>query len=156
MIRDLTNFNAIQSPATKNHDCYGGPYPACLRIALAQKKLTSCVRFMSAATSRGEHKKRRLRAGNDAGTSPLLAFDDGSTAAEGIAIAQYLDALGSAPTLTGWTSHEKGVIHMMSKRAEHDLLDALSVYSTMPRRGWDPRSRSIRTRGGVSNSATTP
>jgi glutathione S-transferase len=36
--------------------------------------------------------------------------------------------VGGAPTLTGGTPREKGLIHMMNKRAELELLDAISVY----------------------------
>jgi len=51
-----------------------------------------------------------------------------SDLAECTAITEYLDALDGAPTLTGRTPREKGMIHMMSKRAELELLDAISVY----------------------------
>ena len=34
------------------------------------------------------------------------------------AITEYIDALDGTPTLTGKTPLEKGVIHMMNKRAE--------------------------------------
>ena len=52
----------------------------------------------------------------------------GLLVAECTAITQYLDALNGDPILTGTTPREKGVIQMMSKRAEIELLDAVSVY----------------------------
>jgi glutathione S-transferase len=58
----------------------------------------------------------------------VLELDDGMFMAECTAITEYLDALDGAPTLTGRTPREKGLIHMMSKRAELELLDAISVY----------------------------
>lgn len=44
------------------------------------------------------------------------------------ATTEYLDALDCTPTLTGRTPREKGVIHIMSKCTELELLDAISVY----------------------------
>ncbi len=58
----------------------------------------------------------------------MLELGDGTFIAECTAITEYLDALEGAPTLTGGTPREKGLIHMMSKRAELELLDAISVY----------------------------
>ena len=58
----------------------------------------------------------------------MLELDDGTLIAECTAITEYLDTLEGAPTLTGRTPREKGLIHMMSKRAELELLDAISVY----------------------------
>ncbi|MCP1845087.1 glutathione S-transferase [Bradyrhizobium sp. USDA 4538] len=77
---------------------------------------------------KGEHKKPEFLAKNYSGTLPVLELDDGAFIGECTAITEYLDALNGAPTLTGRTPREKGVIHMMSKRAELELLDAISVY----------------------------
>lgn len=76
----------------------------------------------------GEHKKPEFLAKNYSGTLPVLELDDGTFIGECSAITEYLDALDGAPTLTGRTPREKGVIHMMSKRAELELLDPISVY----------------------------
>ena len=112
----------------KIYDWPTGPYPARVRIALAEKKLQSLVRFVSVNLWTGEHKKAEFRAKNYSGTLPVLELDDGTFIAECTAITEYLDALEGAPTLTGRTPREKGVIHMMSKRAELELLDAISAY----------------------------
>jgi glutathione S-transferase len=58
----------------------------------------------------------------------VLELDDGTLIAECTAITEYLDALEALPTLTGNTPREKALIHMMNKRAEIELLDAVSVY----------------------------
>lgn len=110
------------------HDWHTGPYPARVRIALAEKQLRSRVRFVSVDLWNGEHKKPAFLAKNYSGTLPVLELEDGSFIAECTAITEYLDALEGEPTLTGRTAREKGVIHMMSKRAELELLDAISVY----------------------------
>ncbi len=77
---------------------------------------------------KGEHKQAGFLAKNYSGTVPLLELDDGTLIAECTAITEYFDALDGAPTLTGRTPREKGLIHMMNKRAELELLDAISVY----------------------------
>lgn len=110
------------------HDWPTGPYPARVRIALAEKNLRSRVRFETVNLRKGEHKKPEFLAKNYSGTLPVLELEDGTFIAECTAITEYLDALDGAPTLTGRTPREKGIIHMMSKRAELELLDPISVY----------------------------
>ena len=112
----------------KIYDWPTGPYPARVRIALAEKNLKSRVQFVSIDLWKGEHKTLAFLAKNYSGTLPVLELDDGTFIAECTAITQYLDALDGDPALTGRTPREKGVIHMMSKRAELELLDAVSVY----------------------------
>ena len=112
----------------KIYDWHTGPYPARVRIAVAEKKLNSQVRFESVDLWKGEHKTPSFLAKNYSGTLPVLELDDGTLIAECTAITEYLDSLVGVPTLTGQTPREKGVIHMMSKRAETELLDAISVY----------------------------
>lgn len=99
-----------------------------IRIALGELGLQPQVRFVSVDLWKGEHKTPAFLAKNYSGTLPVLELDDGTLIAECTAITQYLDALDSRPTLTGTTPLQQGVIHMMSKRAEIELLDAVSVY----------------------------
>lgn len=140
----------------KIYDWSAGPYPARVRIALAEKNLQSRVQFLTVNLWKGEHKKPDFLAKNYSGTLPVLELDDGTFIAECTAITEYLDALDGAPTLTGNSPREKGLIHMMSKRAELELLDAISVYFHHATRGLGPTSRFIRTPSGGSVSATKP
>jgi glutathione S-transferase len=112
----------------KVYDWPTGPYPARVRIALAEKNLQSRVQFETVNLYQGEHKKPAFLAKNYSGTLPVLELEDGTLIAECTAITEYVDALDGAPTLTGRTPREKGLIHMMSKRAELELLDPVSVY----------------------------
>lgn len=112
----------------KIYDWHTGPYPARVRIALAEKNLQSRVSFVSVDLRKGEHKTPEFLAKNYSGTLPVLELEDGTLIAECTAITEYLDNLEGIPTLTGTTAREKGIIHMMSKRAELELLDAISVY----------------------------
>lgn len=121
-----TNVSTL--PMMKIHDWFDGPYPARVRIALAEKDLLSRIEFVSINLWAGEHKKPEFLAINYSGTLPVLELNDGTLLAECTAITQYLDALDGSPTLTGETPVEKGLIHMMTKRAEIEFLDAVSVY----------------------------
>ena len=110
------------------YDWYNGPYPSRVRIAIAELGLTSHVNFTSVDLWTGEHKRPEFLAKNYSGTLPLLQIEDGTYLAECTAITQYLDALGDTPRLTGTTPRDQGMIHMMTKRAEIEFLDAISVY----------------------------
>ncbi|CAI4048643.1 hypothetical protein SUVZ_12G4810 [Saccharomyces uvarum] len=112
----------------KIYDWPTGPYPARVRIALTEKNLQSHVQFVKVDLLKGENKTPEFLAKNYAGTLPVLELDDGTFIAESTAITEYLDAFDGTPTLTGQTPREKGVIHMMNKRAELELLDPISVY----------------------------
>ncbi len=47
---------------------------------------------------------------------------------ESTAITEYLDNLDGKPTLTGTTPRQKGVIHMMQRRIEMMVLEAIDDY----------------------------
>ena len=112
----------------KIHDWHTGPYPARVRIALGEKQLRSPVGFVSVDLWKGEHKTPAFLAKNYSGTVPVLELDDGTFIAECTAITEYLDTLEGAPTLTGSSPLQKGQIHMMSRRAELEVLDPVSTY----------------------------
>jgi len=112
----------------KIYDRPGFPNPARIRIVLAEKQLESRVEFIPIDLIGAEHKSPAFLQKNPSGVLPVLELDDGTLISESTAITEYLDALDGAPTLTGRTPREKGMIHMMSKRAELELLDAVSVY----------------------------
>lgn len=112
----------------KIYDWPTGPYPARVRIALAEKNLQPLMCFESVKLWKGEHKQPAFLAKNYSGTLPVLELDDGTLIAECTAITVYLDTLQGPPTLTGNTAREQALIHMMNKRAELELLDAVSVY----------------------------
>jgi glutathione S-transferase len=128
MTANTTNVDAAELARMTIYDWATGPYPARVRIALAEKNLRSRVDFVSVNLWKGEHKSAEHLARHYSGTLPVLELDDGTFIGECTAITEYLDALDGAPTLTGITPREKGVTHMMSKRAELELLDAISTY----------------------------
>lgn len=124
-----TSVDAPHHAAMTVYDFPVGPYPTRVRIAIAEKKLQSQVRFKMVDLYKGEHKTPEfIEQKNYSGTLPVLELNDGTLIAECTAITQYLDTLDGSPSLTGNTPLEQGMIHMMSKRAEIELLDAISVY----------------------------
>lgn len=119
----------LASPTMTVYDFPVGPYPTRVRIAVAEKKLQTKIQFELVDLYKGEHKKPEfIEQKNYSGTLPVLELADGTLIAECTAITQYLDTLDGSPSLTGTTPLEQGTIHMMSKRAEIELLDAISVY----------------------------
>jgi glutathione S-transferase len=112
----------------KIFDRPGFPNPARIRIVLAEKKLEAGIEFVSVDLIGAEHKQSTFLAKNPSGVLPVLQLDDGIFISESTAITEYLDNLDGDPTLTGKTPHEKAMIHMMQRRAEADVLDAVGNY----------------------------
>jgi glutathione S-transferase len=106
----------------------GFPNPARIRIVLAEKGLDPQVEFVSVDLIAAEHKQPAFLQKNPSGVLPVLQLEDGTYIAEATAITEYLDNLDGAPRLTGKTPREKALIHMMQKRAETELLDAVGNY----------------------------
>ena len=112
----------------KVFDIPGFPNPLRIRIVLAEKGLASNVEFVKVDLPTAEHKQPAFLSINPTGTVPVLQLDDGTYISECTAITEYLDNLDGNPTLTGKTPKEKGVIHMMNKRAESELADPVGYY----------------------------
>lgn len=104
------------------------PNPWRVRIALAEKGLTDQVEFVQVDLPQGEHKQPEFLAKNSEGAVPLLELDDGTFIAQCTAITEYFDHLTGEPTLTGKNATERAVIHMMQRRVEANLLDAIANY----------------------------
>ena len=112
----------------KIHDIPGFPNPARIRIVLAEKGLTEQVEFVKVDLFAAEHKQQAFLSKNPTGVVPVLELDDGVFISESIAITEYLDNLDGKPVLTGTTPREKAAIHMMQKRADDQLIDAIGIY----------------------------
>ncbi|BBP77214.1 glutathione S-transferase [Pseudomonas gingeri NCPPB 3146 = LMG 5327] len=123
----------------KIYDMPGFPSPLRVRVALAEKGLASRVEFVRVDVPAAEHKQRAFLEKNPTGTVPVLELDDGTCLAECTAITEYLDNLDGKPTLTGTTPKEKGVIHMMQKRADDQLIDAIGIYFHHATEGLGPQ-----------------
>jgi len=112
----------------KIFDIPGFPNPLRIRIALAEKNLASQVEFIKVDLPAAEHKQDAFLSINPTGTVPVLQLDDGTYVSECTAITEYLDNLDGNPVLTGKSPKEKAVVHMMQKRAESEIIDAVGIY----------------------------
>lgn len=112
----------------KIYDSEGAPNTARIRIVLAEKGLEHQVEFVSIDLIAAEQKQKDFLAKNPIGKIPLLELDDGLVISESTAITEYLDNLDGNPTLTGRTPREKALIHMMQRRVEMLLLEAIDDY----------------------------
>ena len=113
----------------KIYDVENFPNPARVRIALAEKGATDNVEFINVDVMNGEHRNSEFKAKNPNAGVPILELDDGTCIAECTAITEYIDhEFSGGPSLTGKSSKERAVIHMMQRRAEQNLLDAVGTY----------------------------
>ncbi len=112
----------------KIYDFEGFPNPARIRIALAEKNATDSVEFVTVDVPKGEHRTPEFIAKNPSATVPLLELDDGTTISECTAITEYIDHALDGISLTGRSPKERALVHMMNRRAEAGLLDAVGSY----------------------------
>lgn len=112
----------------KIYDCEGFPNPARVRIALAEKGTTNKVQFIHVDVMKGEHRAPEFLTKNPGATVPVLELDDGTTIAECTAITEYIDHAFEGIALTGRGPKERAVVHMMQRRAEQGVMDAVGAY----------------------------
>ncbi len=113
----------------KVYEYQGFPNPARVRIALAELNLADKVEFITIDVPAGEHKKPAFLKKNPFAAVPVLELNDGTTISECTAITEYLDHVGDGPSaLTGRDAKQRAITHMMQRRAETSLLDAVSAY----------------------------
>jgi glutathione S-transferase len=122
----------------KIYDYKGFPNPTRVRIALEEKGIKE-VEFVNINVPNGEHKEVAFLAKNPFGVVPILELNDGTIITECTAITEYIDNINGDPTLTGKTAREKGIIHMMQRRAEAGLLDAAATYFHHATSGLGPK-----------------
>jgi glutathione S-transferase len=88
----------------------------------------------------GEHRTPAFLAKNPTGVVPVLELEDGTCISECTAITEYLDHLTGEPDLTGKTAKERALIHMMQRKVEAGLLDAVSAYFHYATDGFGPNT----------------
>ncbi len=130
----------------KIYDYKGFPNPLRTRIALAEKGLIDEVEFVSVDVPNGEHRLPAFRDKNPSAAVPVLELEDGTCISECTAITEYVDHLVGEPVLTGKTARERAVIHMMQRRAEAGLLDAVATYFHHATPGLGPKIESYQNR----------
>ena len=112
----------------KIYDVEGFPNPARVRIALAERGATDRVDFVSVDVMAGEHRSKPFRAKNPDAAVPYLELEDGTCISQCTAITEYIDGAFDGPALCGSNPKERAVVHMMNRRAEAGLLDAVGAY----------------------------
>ena len=112
----------------KIFDIEGFPNPARVRIALAEKGATDKVEFVSVDVMNGEHRTNAFKAMNPDASVPCAELDDGTHLFQVTAITEYIDGTFEGPSLFGDTPKDRAVTHMMNRRAENGLVDAVGAY----------------------------
>lgn len=112
----------------KIHDTEGFPNPARVRIALAEKGALDKVTFVPVDVMQGEHRSAAFLRRNPDATVPVLELDDGSHISQCTAITEYIDGAFEGICLCGSDARERSQIHMMNRRVEAGLLDAVGDY----------------------------
>jgi glutathione S-transferase len=130
----------------KIHEYKGFPNPTRIRIALAEKGLLDSAEFIHVDVLAGENRRPEFLSMNPTGTVPVLELEDGTHISECTAITEYLDHLEGEPTLTGKGARERAVIHMMHRRAEANLLDAVATYYHHATPGFGPELETYQNR----------
>lgn len=102
------------------HDAIS-PAPRCLRMFVLEKGLS--LPSVSVDVMRGENRERAYLALNPAGQTPALTLDDGTTLAEAVAIAEYLEELQPEPALIGSSAEERAQTRQWWRRVELNVTE---------------------------------
>lgn len=112
----------------KIHDFAAFPNPARVRIALNEKNAADQVEFVNVDVPNGGHLDPDFLTKNPSATVPLMELECGTCVSECTAITEYIDNKFEGQNLTGSTAKEKAVVHMMQRRGEQYLMDAVGDY----------------------------
>ena len=112
----------------KLHNYFRSSASFRVRIALAEKGATDKVQFVHVDVMKGEHRLPAFVSKNPSASVPVLELDDGTFISECAAITEYIDHAFEGISLTGKTAKERAVIHMMQRRAEQGVMDAVGAY----------------------------
>lgn len=97
------------------------PAPRCLRMFLLEKQLQ--VPAVTVDVMIGENRQSPYLTVNPAGQTPALRLDDGSTLAEAVAIAEYLEELYPLPSLIGSTPEQRAQTRQWWRRVELNITE---------------------------------
>lgn len=123
----------------KFYDSIGLPNPDRVRIALAEKGALHQVEIIQVNLWEGEHRTAAFRAKNPSVTVPLLELDNGVAISETTAITEYIDHAFEGISLTGKGPEERAVVHMMQRRGEQKIVDAIGTYFHHATPGFGPK-----------------
>ncbi len=118
----------MSQPQLTVFETTGFPNPARIRAALSEKEALDHVLFIEIDVMNLEHRTQDFYAINPSGTVPVLKTAEGTFLSECTAITEYINLYFSGTDLTGKTALDRGDIHMMQRRAESMIMDAVSAY----------------------------
>lgn len=110
------------------YDSKGLPNPDRIRIALKEKGVFDQVDVKQVNLWQGEHKTEHFKQINPNVTVPLIVLENGCAISESTAITEYIDHNFEGISLTGKTAQQRAVIHMMQRRGEQKIVDAIGAY----------------------------
>ena len=122
----------------KFYDSIGLPNPDRVRIALAEKGVLDCVEIIHVNLWEGEHRTAAFKVKNPSATVPLLELDNGVAISETTAITEYIDHAFEGVSLTGTSPQERAIVHMMQRRGEQKIVDAIGAYFHHATAGFGP------------------
>lgn len=112
----------------KFFDSKGLPNPDRVRIALSEKGVLDQINIIQTNLWKGEHMSEEFERINPSLTLPLIVLENGVAISESTAITEYIDHAFEGICLTGKTAEERATIHMMQRRGEQKIVDAIGSY----------------------------
>lgn len=112
----------------KVYEYQGFPNPARVRVALYEKNAIDSVEFIQVDVPSGEHRQPAFLERNPSAAVPVLELECGTCISECTAITEYIDHAFSGPSLTGKDAKQRAKVHMMQRRAEQMVMDAVGTY----------------------------
>ncbi len=112
----------------KFYDSKGLPNPDRVRIALAEKGALDQVEIVQVNLWKGEHRTVEFKIKNPSVTIPLFELDNGIAISETTAITEFIDHHFEGIPLTGIGAQERAMVHMMQRRGEQKIVDAIGAY----------------------------
>lgn len=97
------------------------PAPRCLRMFLLEKELE--LPAVTVDVFSGENRQPEFLAINPAGQTPALRTDEGTTLAEAVAIAEYLEELHPSPALIGSDPLQRALTRQWWRRVELNITE---------------------------------
>jgi len=122
----------------KFYDTKGLPNPDRIRIAFKEKQVFDQINVIQIDLWEGEHKQESFTNINPSATVPLIVLDNGTAISESTAITEYIDHHFDGISLTGRTPEQRAIIHMMQRRGEQKIVDAIGTYFHHATAGFGP------------------
>jgi glutathione S-transferase len=101
-----------------------GPNPHVVRMFAAEKGID--LELHEVDLMAGANRQEPYISVNPSGQLPCLQADDGTLIAEITAICEYLDEVGSGPSLIGATPEERAVTRMWTRRVDLNICEPLA------------------------------